>query len=785
MDLLGRNRSRERRVARLAPSIYACCSTSVAFLGAHASAQDTADRAGLEEVVVTAQRREESLQRAAIPVSAISGDALVSAGVTETVNLSKVVPSLIVQPPGGTTMTFYLRGVGTLQGNSFGENPIAFNLGGVYVARPTAPVGSFYDLERVEVVKGPQGTLYGRNATGGAINVLPRRPTLGKFGGEVTAAYGNYDAVTGSAAINIPVGQTSALRVAGQVVDRDGYLSDGYGDEEGEAARASFLVEPSEAFSALIVADYFHQGGKGNGAVLMPGAAFPAFFPGYAAPDPEERIGGSDPRSLAALQAFAAGIPAPPFCGGLGGFVTSGCVAPPRGDGFIDSDFYGVAATIEADVGFGSLTVIPAWRRSDGGFVSYVPGFLIDMDEDNEQISLEARLASDDDQRLRYVLGAFYFSEEQEAENFFYQGTISTTRFLPRLDTESQAVFGQGTFDVTDTFRIVGGVRYTEESREQSTPLASGGLPGPVQPPLGTAFQGALDFSKVNWKAGIEWDAAPDSLLYANVATGFKAGGFFVAAPPNNTFRPEALTAYTLGAKNRFLADRVELNLEVFYWDYEDQQISFVGPITTPTGIAPGLVTVNAGQARMQGTELELQLAVGSNGLFSGKVQYLDGEYEELLYTALSASGAPLRTGCAVAGNRSANPGTPNPAQLFDLDCSGQPTINSPEWTAHVGYEHSFALGEWSLVLGAHTRLEASRYTNIDYLPEQRQDSYTMSDAFVTLSGAQERWSLTGFVNNIEDETVISGAFTRPVLQTVYATLQSPRTYGLRASLRF
>jgi iron complex outermembrane receptor protein len=354
------------------------------------------------------------------------------------------------------------------------------------------------------------------------------------------------------------------------------------------------------------------------------------------------------------------------------------------------------------------------------------------------------------------------------------------------VETESKAVFGQLTFDLTETFRLVGGARYTEESREQLTALASGGLPGPVNPPLGTPFPGSLDFSKATWKAGVEWDAAERSLLYASVATGFKAGGFFVASPPNNTFAPEEMMAYTIGAKNRFLDNRLQLNLEAFYWDYEDQQISFVGGISTPTGIAPGAVTINAGQARMQGAEAELQFALGGSGLFTANVQYLDGEYESLVYTALSASGAPIRSGCSVAGSRQANPGTPNPSRLFDLDCSGKPTVNSPEWTANLGYEHTFRFGgNKGLVIGARTRLESSRYVNIDYLPEQHQDSYHISDAFITFQGPDERWTLTAFVNNIEDETVISGAFTRPVLQTVYGSLQPPRTYGGRFTYRF
>jgi len=318
-------------------------------------AQDTkVSDGGLAEIVVTAQRREESLQKAAIAVTAVTGDDLTRSGITETSNLGKLVPALVVQPTGGTT-SFFLRGVGTNSQNSFSENAIAFNFNGVYVGRPTAPAGVFYDLERVEVVKGPQGTLYGRNATGGAINVLPKKPVLGKFGVEGLAEYGNYDSKKGFLAVNVPFGEVAALRVAGQVVDRDGFISDGYDDDKGEAVRASFLLKPSDIWSINIVGDYYHQGGKGGGAVLLPSKAF-------AVPSVNDRVSISDPRALAAINGYASTLFAPPFC--AGGFIVSGCIENARSDGYLDNHFYGLSAQVDGDMGFATLSVIPAWRKS-------------------------------------------------------------------------------------------------------------------------------------------------------------------------------------------------------------------------------------------------------------------------------------------------------------------------------------------------------------------------------------------------------------------------------------
>ena len=764
----------------LATTVLAALSVSATAHAQDAAASDTNEATedqGLGEIVVTAQRREESLQRAAVAVTAVGGEDLVNAGITETANLGRLVPSLVVQPTGGTT-SFFLRGVGTNSQNSFAENAVAFNFNGIYVGRPTAPAGVFYDLERVEVVKGPQGTLYGRNATGGAINVIPKKPVLGTFGGEGFFEYGNYDSKKSVVALNIPIGDTVALRLAGQVVDRDGYISDGYDDDKGEAFRASLLIEPSDRWSMLLVADYYNQGGKGAGAVLLPEAR-------YTVPALEDRVSISDPRARAAIRQLASGIFAPPFCGGPGNFVNSGCVALPGSDGFQNSKFFGISATVTGDMGFGTLTVIPAYRRSDVDLLTYLPGFAGVVKDLAEQTSLEVRLASNEDQRLRYVLGLFYFGENQITENFFRQGNISTTRFTPRLSTESVAAFGQLTFDITDTLRLVAGGRYTKEDKKQLTSVASGGLPGPITPPLSAPFTGDLSFEKFTWKAGLEWDAGPQSLVYANVATGFKSGGFFVAQPPNNTFAPETLTAYTIGAKNRFFDNKLQLNIEAFYWDYNDQQITFVGGVRTAGGIfAQGSTTVNAGKSRIYGAEFEARFAPSRNDLFSLNVQYLNGKYDSLITANFSPTGAPVTTGCRTLGSRLANPGV-NGARFYDIDCSGRPTVNSPEWALNLGYERTFELtDQLNLIFGARGNIESSRFMNSNFRPEERQGSFAMADAYATLED-RGGWSITAFINNITDEEVLARAGTRPILDFPVGTLRPPRTYGVRFGFNF
>ena len=718
--------------------------------------------AGLQDIVVTAQRRTENLQRAAIAVSAVAGPALVNAGVNDVTNLTKLVPALVVQPSVGTATNFYIRGVGSFAANAFTDNPIAFNFNGVYIARPAAPLGTFYDLERVEVLKGPQGTLYGRNATGGAINVIPAKPKLDRFSADFIGEYGNYDAKTVMAAVNVPLTTNMAIRLAGQIRDRDGYLSDGYDDEKGQAGRASLLVKPTTWLTATLVADYFHQGGKGGGAVLVPGPLTPT------APKPSDRIGGADPRSIAALEAS------------FPGRILSGLVKAPQKDGFVDNRFWGIAGTIEADLGFATLTVLPAYRNTRPDFLAYNGGYSSRIDERARQKSLEMRLASAPGGKLGYVVGAYLFDEKQKDLNDFNQGLLLRTTFTTSLHNKSAAGFGQLTYSLTDRFRVVAGGRYTSERKTQDTLLTqtSFGV-GPTSRAFGRA-----KFHRFTYKAGVEYDVAPRSLLYANVATGFKSGGFFIAAL-DNSFRPERLTAYTIGSKNRFLDNRLQVNLEAFYWDYKDQQVNYIGPIrTSATTYGTGLLTTNAGKSRMYGAEAEINFKVTRNDLLSADVQYLNGKYTRFTYTAVTANGASPRNSCSVTPTNT--PPIAAPARPFIIDCSDRPQINSPKWTANLAYTHTFALGDdLTLDAGIRTRIESGRYLSPEYLPEEYQKAYRSSDAYLTLNGPKNLWSVTGFVNNLENRTIYAGSSLRPVIPVVYNILRPPRTYGVRVGFHY
>ncbi len=724
---------------------------------------------GIADIVVTAERRSETLQRVAIPVSAVSGGTLAAAGVSDVTTLSRLIPALVVQPGLGSTTNFYLRGVGSFAANAFGENPIAFNFNGVYIGRPAAPLGTFYDLDRVEVLKGPQGTLYGRNATGGAINAIPARPTFNGISGDLLAEYGNYDSKKIQGAINLALSSTIAIRVAGQALEHDAYLSDGYDQQRGAAARVSILLQPSTGFSAYIVADYAKFRERGTGAVLVPGALTPD------APDPKRRIGGADPRSLAAL---ARDIPS----------FASGLAEGPRKDGYNHGEFWGISPTFQVDLGFGDVTIQPAYRESRPDYLSYNNGYSARNNELDKQFSGEARLSSKPGSRLKYVLGAFYYHEDERANSIFTQGRINLTNLIFHIRNKSLAGFGQATYSVTDRLRIVGGARYTHEQKNENSRLLNvRGAPidlrnnptGNYQPLLGR-----LSFNKATWKAGVEYDLAPRSLAYATVATGFKSGGFF-SGISNNTFRPEKLTAYTIGVKNRFLDNRLQLNVEGFYWKYDDQQVNYVGVIQVAPGVfGPGAVTANAGNSRIYGAEAEFQYQFTPNDRFGGDLQYLNTKYVDFNFQTFSASGALPRNACAI-GTSTAIPLNP-PARIYSVDCSGRSIVNAPKWSATVSYEHRFDLGtDYHLSAGARTRVESARYLSLEYLPEERQKGYMTSDLWLSLTGPREAWSLTAFVNNVEDRTLYTGSAIVPVVGAIYNVLSPPRLYGIRGSVHF
>ena len=785
---------------------------------ADAGAAAGAAQMGIQDIVVTAQRRSENLQHAPIAVSAVSGEALAQAGVSRPTELTSVIPSLQVTQAAGPYNLFYLRGVGNFNGNAFSDSAIAFNFDGVYIGRPSSSTGFFYDLERVEVLKGPQGTLYGRNATGGAINVISHRPDLNAFEGEGSIEYGNYDAVRLDGAINVPLGEQAAFRVAGIYVKHDPYMSDGSDNQKDWGLRGSFRVEPDDALSINIVADYFHQGGSGPGATIVgtESAAFPpasgiVTTPGF---DPDDRIGFLSPQGQAYYTSQPNALLGRNFYG-----------IPSDQRAFQDDSFWGISATIDWRTSLGTLTIIPAYRESKLDYLSYTPGFYIRQKEYSNQGSVEARFATPEDKPLRALIGAFYYNEETKDPFVAYlhqsNGTYETN---VRLNTESEALFGRLTWAVTPDLRLNAGARQTWDHKTftgedliltrictdppfaqcpNAPPLPYDpfpqGLTGPgqiINPALGPAPYGGFpdpfntgfnyiqtatlisddqraNFKRTTYHLGADWDVTPHNLLYASFETGFKAGGFFFSHD-NGTYRPETITAFTVGSKNRFFDNRLQLNVELFRWRYRNQQISHLTYDSNGTSI---FATENVGRATFQGAEVEIKLAPSDTTTLGADIQYLDAKYNNFVYTTPNQNGGFFNgTGC---GNASA-PGT-----VYTVDCSNQRPPNAPKWTLNFSAQQRVPTSFGDFVIDARAHHQTSTLTGLEFLPLEYQPAYWLVDAAVTWYAPEKRYFIGGFINNMFDETVMSATFPTPFSSMIAGALRPPRTYGVRAGVKF
>jgi len=759
---------------------------------------------GLTEITITAQRKEESLQRAAVAVAVVSNTALLEKGVTSPGQLTELVPAINVQPAGGAASTFFVRGVGNFAVNGYTDPAIAFNYDGVYVGRVTSTQSLMYDLERVELLKGPQGTLYGRNATSGALNLIPARPVLGETSGFVSASYGNFDALLAQGAANVALGDHSAVRVSALRSKHDGYLSDGTSDEDLSAVRVQMLTDPTDGLRMRIGADYAPSGGAGTGSSYVGGYRYNAATGTYVTTPsglgPE--VGLFDP----AAQAYRSSQ-----FSGLAGRV----LAPLDRKSFLDNDNYGVNAEVNVDSPVGTFTILPAWRAADLNEIFAVPAFEAYLQEKDEQFSLETRLNGQANTWLDYIVGAYYFDERVKGNYTFNQQALSVFQDFTSK-TRSLAAFGRLTAHVTDRFRVVGGLRYTDDDKHfdgtaepvqvvcsrrvngvpscPTAPLiptvdnasqvgfavpAVGGAPVPIgtSGAIATASLTAVDTplsaNKLTYRAATEFDVAPASLLYASYETGYRSGGFSLASG-HETFQPEYLDAYTLGLKNRFFANRLQLNLEAFVWKFRDQQVTHAG--IDSHGLQ-GNFTENVGRSTNRGFELETQFLALQDLLVSADAQYLDASYDSFVYQ-VPVGNAPPFVGCPYAVNAS------NPA-FYTVNCSGKTAYQSPRWTVNLGIQQTFHLGSMQLVAQADTQYKTSRVVAFEYLPYQIVGPNWQSNAQLSLSPDSSKWTVAGYVQNIEDHRNEVGAPIYGVGGLTTMVTTAPRTYGMRISARF
>ncbi|MEE3623856.1 TonB-dependent receptor [Nitrospirillum sp. BR 11752] len=690
----------------------------------------------LEDIVVTAERREETTQRTPIAITAFSGDTLQQRGVSSSTDLNNMVPGLAVGNNGGSVQ-IAIRGIGSTNDTEVGDPAVAFNVDGVYMARSRAAIGALYDVDRIEVLRGPQGTLYGRNATAGSINVITKRPS-DKFEGNASLDYGNYNSLQTSGMLNVPLTDTLAVRAAFQTSRHDGYTNNGrssnFNDEDTQAGRLQIQLKPSETFKALLSLDVFHEGGVG-----------------YAN-------------------------------GPIGQYAKFGSpyTFPMSADGSLNHTNKGVGLTTDWDLGFATLTYVGSYRedtdRTHGGSTQsgtcqapsgpYCASTIFRSDEN--QTSHELRLANSDGP-LKWVAGLYYFKENNDVLFALdpVAGITSLAFVQPKVSEESKAAFAQATYSLTDSLRVTGGLRYTEDAKARTGATeAFGHIVGNTYVGGSALYLNDADLSwnSTNWKAGAEYDLAPDSMLYASVGTGYKAGGYGDGQPPNNNpYQPEKLTAYEVGLKNQFMDKRLQLNLTGFYYDYRDFQVSAIGQVAGQAST----VTVNAGTAEVYGVEVEGAALLTGSDRVDGSVSYIHARYTDFI----------LATGDVFH---------PNSAAVY----TGNRLAKSPEWTINLGYQHMWDLASGAMI----TARVDSVYVgdqNLDYrnFAVTEQKAYTKTNLSLAYDDADRRWRVMAYVRNLENNAVLvvanpdtNGSGNRLAGSGAYAP---PRTYGVRVSANF
>jgi len=575
------NHSSTRSVL-LTGAVAAALTVSVAARAQQAptqSARQVGNDAALEVITVTAQKITEDLQKSASAVTAIQGDILVSAGVHDIRAAQNLVPSVRFQAENAST-EIYMRGVGSTLDLPNIEPPNAFNFNGVYIPREGTSVG-FFDIDQLEVLPGPQGTLYGRSALGGAVNVSFARPTQ-QLETEVVLEAGNYSLLHGALAQNLPVTDELALRAAFDYIDHDGYLRTGADSKDDYAGRLSALYQPSDDLELYVWVHGAKKDGKSPNLVRR------GYNDGNFDGDPNA-FDHDDPwNDIISPQA--------PTASGQ------------------DYENLVTGAEVNWDLGDMTLTYIPGYFYLDWAadyWLEDIPAFL---SAHYNQVTQELRLASDAGGRWQWLAGLYYYRVSNDGD--FIVGGFPLAQ-ISRNRREGIAGFGQATYGLTDTLRLTFGGRYSQDDIE-----------GKGQTAFGEPYQASEDYDNFDWKLGLEADLGSQAMAYATVQTGYQPGTYnlFPSTPEqDNLVDPADLTAYTVGIKSRFLDDRLQVNDEFFYYDYRDL---LVQSFNLNTGL---LTTFNAQKVRIYGNQLDVLFQATGQDLFNLSVGWLHAEYEDFV----------------------------------------------------------------------------------------------------------------------------------------------------------
>lgn len=763
---------------------------------------------GVEEIFVTARKFTESLQDAPISISAFSAEGLDARGIETVTQIGQFAPnvqfnSAIPISASNATAALFIRGIGQNDYQLSADPGVGLYLDGVYIARNVGNVLDILDVERIEILRGPQGTLFGRNTIGGAVNVVTKKPG-DELGGKVELTTGRYGRIQTRVLFDTPITDTLAASVSGLYHKRKGFvegvgaLAPDLGDTDQAAGRIALRWTPTEKLEINIAADGSRSREESAPNVLLAVNEDPSTFvsawnglfsgnPGVCA-NPADPTRFSDPRCINNQYALGPYQSAATFDTIFDTFDTA---SGRQYESASDMDIWGVSGIVDYEISDElSAKSITAYRKVTGFWTrdsDHTPAAIVQTinNWEQEQFSQELQLNGNNmDGRLKWVVGGYFSDESGNHED--YVGILDAL-FLSgaTLEAQSLAFFGQATYEIIDNLSLTVGLRWTEDEKTfinsnqfvidagfiTGAPL----VPSPVDPlnpalngplldgtplagPLGTAT--TIKDDAITPLVSLAYRWSDELMTYVSYSEGFKGGGFTQRVFPPligvPSFEPEFSTTYEVGFKSNLLDNRVRLNGAVFWNEYDDLQVTVNDPVL---GFAP--IIRNAAQARIRGFELEVLSKPTPELMIEAGIGFLDAEYTDVDIGA-------------VAGGSGGG---------VTLDDQLQ---NAPKWTLSAGVSYDFAIGSTGTIT---PRLDWSFRSMVANdavnTPLIVQESYHLLNASLIFKSDDEAWRAVVGVKNLTDEAYLVAGYEDAGQGIIEGVFSRPREWFLTVSRSF
>ena len=738
-------------------SIVALIGTTLALTGGSAIAQQAGETA-LEEITVTARKREENLQDVAMSVSAMGQQEIEANYATDLRDLIYISPNTVLddtnQGPGGVAAA-YIRGIGVSEVEKNFDPAVGVVVDGIFRGTMTGSIVRAIDLERAEVLRGPQGTLFGRNTIGGVINLVRSKPTM-NLGGKIRASYGNYETSVLDGIVNFGNGDTFGAKLTGSYrTQGEGYFTNlNNGRKDGQydytSGGINLLWAPTDGLE-LEWTSQIERTDQDSNQLLnngQPGQIFCLFF-GWCAPNLSTPVSGD---RYSVLQEFE-NYTWPFGAADRPNFDHNG-LSPY--DSSFDADTHQLEVRWDISDNYRLDYIIGSWETEEKIITDWdgVTDLLFHTDRpaEYEQLTNELRLTYDAGGNLAYTVGAYVWDSEYEIRLLSWiaggPGLFLELPQTTKQDSESWALFFEGDYRFNDRWTLTLGGRWTED--EKTTDQA-----GVV------SATAKADWSEFTPKVALTFQVSDRSMIYGLYSAGYRAGGFNGRVDGVETatvpYDPETVDNYELGYRSEWMDHRVIFNATLFYMDYEDKQEEIQEPSST-SGTGQVTRVVNASTATMQGAELELTWLAADGFTIRGNLGLLDASYDAFLVDQ-------------------GTPGNPIIVDFSSLDFR-----RAPDVTGSLAGDYEWELGQGSALLHAGVRYLGKHEVDFANKPELHNDSQTLVDA--SFSYDINNWHVSVFGRNLTEEDGYQIGFDVATIWS-YAAPRSPRTYGVEVGMRF